>query len=266
MINAPHYSASGAKHAQAFALPGDTFDGVVNENVLHQAVKDFLANQRQGTAKTKTRSFVSGGNQKPWKQKGTGRARAGSSRSPVWVGGGTVFGPIPRDYRADTNKKVRQLARRSALNARAREGMVHVVDPFTMDAPKTSALMALLAKLSLSETKTLILTAGSKPPVYLSGRNVPHIEVLPFTDATAYDILHADALVIESAALGDGIAVADDGGEAAPKPRAHPAKPAAKKTAVKKAAAKARKPAKAAKPKAAKKAPAKKPAKKKGSK
>lgn len=268
MINAPHYSASGAKHAQKFALPRDTFDGVVNENVLHQAVKDFLANQRQGTAKTKTRSYVSGGNQKPWKQKGTGRARSGSSRSPLWVGGGTVFGPIPRDYRADTNKKVRQLARRSAFNARAREGVLHVVDPFTMAVPKTSTLMKLLGKLALGETKTLILTDGSKPPVYLSGRNVPHVEVLPFTDATAYDILRADALVIESAALGDGIAVEGDADEA-PKPRARAVKPAAKKkVAVKKAVAKkaSAKTAKAAKPKTAKKAPAKKPAKKKGSK
>ena len=258
MIEAPHYSTSGAKHAAAFALPNDTFDGVVNENVLHQAVKDFLANQRQGTAKTKTRSFVSGGNQKPWKQKGTGRARAGSSRSPVWVGGGTVFGPIPRDYRADTNKKVRQLARRSALNARAREGMVHVVDPFTMDAPKTSTLLKLLGKLALGDTKTLILTNGSKASVYLSGRNVPHINVLPFSDATAYDILHADALVIESAALGSGV---HDGSEA-PAPKVRAAKPV-KKTAIKKVAAKA---SSTAKPKAAKKAAAKKPAKKKESK
>jgi large subunit ribosomal protein L4 len=266
MIEAPHFSTSGSKHATAFALPNDTFDGVVNENVLHQAVKDFLANQRQGNAKTKTRSFVSGGNQKPWKQKGTGRARAGSSRSPVWVGGGTVFGPIPRDYRTDTNKKVRQLARRSALNARAREGMVHVVDPFTMESPKTSTLLKLLSKLALADTKTLILTDGSKAPVYLSGRNVPHINVLPFSDATAYDILHADALVIESAALGSGV---NDGSEA-PAPKAKVAKPAKHasskregKSAVKKVAAKA---VKTAKPKAAKKVAAKKPAKKKESK
>ena len=258
MIEAPHFSTSGAKHAAAFALPNETFDGVVNENVLHQAVKDFLANQRQGTAMTKIRKFVTGGNQKPWKQKGTGRARAGSSRSPVWVGGGTVFGPIPRDYRADTNKKVRQLARRSALNARAREGMVHVVDPFTMDAPKTSTLMALLTKLSLGTTKTLILTEGSKPPVYLSARNVPHIHVLPFSDATAYDILHADALVIESAALGSGVS----DGESTPAPKARAAKPA-KKAAVKRTATKT---AKTTKPKTAKKAAAKKPAKKKESK
>jgi hypothetical protein len=127
-----------------------------------------------------------------------------------------------------------------------------------MDAPKTSTLLKLLSKLALADTKTLILTDGSKAPVYLSGRNVPHINVLPFSDATAYDILHADALVIESAALGSGI---NDGGEA-PAPKAKVAKPA-KKSAVKKAAAKA---TKTAKPKAAKKVAAKKPAKKKESK
>ena len=113
MIEAAHYSAAGAKHKAAFELPADFFDGTVHEPVLHQAVKTYLNNQRQGTAKTKTRSFVSGGNQKPWKQKGTGRARSGSSRSPIWRGGGIVFGPIPRDYRSDIPRKVRQLARRS---------------------------------------------------------------------------------------------------------------------------------------------------------
>ena len=93
MLEAPHFSATGARHKAAFALPAELFDGTVNEPVLHQAVKTFLGNQRQGTAATKTRSFVSGGNQKPWKQKGTGRARAGSTRAPHWRGGGTVFGP-----------------------------------------------------------------------------------------------------------------------------------------------------------------------------
>ncbi|MGH7594121.1 MAG: 50S ribosomal protein L4 [Gemmatimonadales bacterium] len=269
MIEAPHYSASGTKHAQAFALPGDPFDGAVNEDVLHQAVKVHLQNQRQGTAKTKSRSFVSGGNQKPWKQKGTGRARQGSTRAPHWRGGGTAFGPIPRDYRADSNRKVRQLARRSALNARAREGMLHVVDPFAMEKPRTSALMALLTKLALGDTTTLILTAGSKPTVYLSSRNVQHIKVLPFTDATAYDILRADALVIESAALGAGATIEHDA--PAHQPRSHHAKPVKVKqiTVKAKAKAKAAKPAraaKAAKPRAAKKAATQKPAKKKGSK
>jgi large subunit ribosomal protein L4 len=256
MIEAPHYSATGSKHAQAFTLPDSPFDGVVNEDVLHMAVKVYLANQRQGTAKTKTRSFVTGGNQKPWKQKGTGRARSGSSRSPVWVGGGTVFGPIPRDYRAGIPRKVRQLARRSALNARAREGMVHIVDTFNMSAPKTSALMAFLEKLSLGETKTLILTSGANNLVYLSARNVQRLEVLPFRDASCYDILRADALVIERSAFDDHAEVEEsDETAVAAKPRVK--KAAAKKTAVKTTAKKAVAVKKTAK-KAAKKSSSKK--------
>jgi large subunit ribosomal protein L4 len=149
MIEAPHYSSAGAKHGTNFALPADYFDGTVNEPVLHQAVKAFLNNQRQGTHMTKTRSFVSGGNQKPWKQKGTGRARQGSTRAPHWRGGGIVFGPSPRDYRTDIPRKVKQLARKSALNARAREGAVHVIERLAFRAPKTAQLVELLGTLGL---------------------------------------------------------------------------------------------------------------------
>jgi large subunit ribosomal protein L4 len=202
MIEAPHYTSAGSKRDGTFALPAEYYDGTVNEPVLHQAVRVFLNNQRQGTAATKTRSFVSGGNQKPWKQKGTGRARQGTTRAPHWRGGGVVFGPAPRDYRTNLPKKVRQLARQSALNARAREGMLRVIDPITMEAPKTKGLLALLDKLSLGDVRTLVLTAGAKPAVYLSARNAPNVSVLPFSDATAYEILHAHAVVIESSALG----------------------------------------------------------------
>lgn len=201
MIEAPHYSATGEKRAEAFALPGALFDGTVNEAVLHQAVKTYLGNQRQGTHKVKSRSEVSGGNQKPWKQKGTGRARQGTTRAPHWRGGGIVFGPTPRDYRTDIPKKVRQLARRSALTARAREGAVHVVDALAWDAPKTQRLLELLAKLGLTGQRVLVLTDGAKPAVHLSGRNAERVEVLPFAEATAYDVLLAQALVIEADAL-----------------------------------------------------------------
>src|SRR5512139_228708 len=145
MLEAPLFSAAGARAAAGYALPEPFFDGTVNEPVLHQAVKVFLNNQRQGTAATKTRSFVSGGNQKPWRQKGTGRARQGSTRAPHWRGGGTVFGPQPRDYRTKIPVKVRQLARRSAFNARAREGALLVVESLAFDSPKTAQLVALLA-------------------------------------------------------------------------------------------------------------------------
>src|SRR3954465_15334045 len=180
MIEAPHYSATGSKHQAAFTLPNDMFDGTVNEPVLHQAVKVYLNNQRQGTAKTKTRSFVSGGNQKPWKQKGTGRARQGSTRAPHWRGGGVVFGPIPRDYRTDIPRKVKQLARRSALNARAREGALPVVERFAFRRPKTAQLAGLLASLGLDGRKVLLLTASANEPLYLSGRNIPTVDVMPY--------------------------------------------------------------------------------------
>jgi large subunit ribosomal protein L4 len=250
MIEAAHYSATGARHKAALALPADYFDGTVNEPVLHQAIKTYLGNQRQGTAKTKTRSFVSGGNQKPWKQKGTGRARSGSSRSPLWRGGGIVFGPIPRDYRADIPKKVRQLARRSALNARAREESLFVVDAMTFDAPKTSKLAGMLEKMGLEGKKVLLLANGENRNLYLSGRNIPTARVMNYSNASAYDVIWSDAVVVEQGALSESDLEEVEGAEPrAPKPKK--AKPAKKPAASAKAA------------KTAKKAPAKKPAAKK---
>lgn len=201
MIEALHYSAAGAKREAKFALPAEYFDGTVNEPVLHQAVKVYLNNQRQGTHMTKTRSFVSGGNQKPWKQKGTGRARQGSTRAPHWRGGGIVFGPSPRDYRTDIPRKVKQLARRSALNARAREGAVHVVERLAFRAPKTAQLVELLGSLGVAGRKALILTAGHNLNAYLSGRNLPRVEVMAYPEASAYHILWSDVVVVEEGAL-----------------------------------------------------------------
>ena len=268
MIEALHYSPAGNRRDGKFALPGETFDGTVNEPVLHQAVKVFLNNQRQGTAKTKGRSDVSGGNQKPWKQKGTGRARQGSTRAPHWRGGGIVFGPMPRDYRTDIPKKVRQLARKSALNARAREDALVVIERLAFDAPKTSRLAELLGKVGTEDRKVLVLTSGNNPNVYLSGRNMPAVQVMNYHEASAYDILWSDTVLVEEAALtGVEPEVAEEPVTAEPKPKAakkpaaetRPAKAkAAKKTAAKAKAAK-KETAKATK-KAAKKTTAKKPA------
>jgi large subunit ribosomal protein L4 len=201
MIEAPHYSSAGAKSSAGFALPADYFDGTVNQPALHQAVKVYLNNQRQGTHMTKSRSFVSGGNQKPWKQKGTGRARQGSIRAPHWRGGGIVFGPTPRDYRTEIPRKVRQLARKSALNARAREGAVHVIERLAFRAPKTAQLVELLESLGLQARRALILTAGHNPNAYLSGRNLPTVEVMSYPEASAYDILWSEVVVVEEGAL-----------------------------------------------------------------
>src|ERR671935_2935488 len=140
-IEAPAFTAKGASRDRV-TLPSTIFDGTVHMPAMHQAVRAYLANQRQGTAATKNRKWVTGGNQKPWKQKGTGRARQGSIRAPHWVGGGTVFGPQPRAYDQYVPKQVRELARKSAFNARAREGAIFVIEPVDYDAPKTKRVVA----------------------------------------------------------------------------------------------------------------------------
>src|SRR5512143_2865512 len=247
MIEAPHFSPAGARKSADLALPEEVFDGTVNGPVMHEAVKVFLANQRQGTHATKTRGLVSGGNQKPWKQKGTGRARQGSIRAPNWPGGGKVFGPQPRDYRLGMPKKVKQLARKSALNARAAEGALYVVERFEQQSPRTRELVALVESLGIAGKKVLFLTHGVSEALYLSARNLPKVDVLPHSDASAYDIIWAEVVVVEEPALS---------GERAepfvrtfvPSPKTSPdAEPRVKKAVVKKAAAKAAKADKAEK-------------------
>ena len=200
MLEAHHYNSS-AERKGTYALPQE-FDGTVNKAVLYQAVRAFRNNQRQGNASTKTRAEVSGGTRKPWRQKGTGRARHGTTRSPIWAGGGVVFGPRPRSYRTTLPRKVRQSARQSALNARANEGALYVIEAFEFEKPKTREMVQLLDKLELGDRKVLILTNGSRPGVFLSCRNLPSVDVMRYTDASAYSILWADALVIEEEAVG----------------------------------------------------------------
>jgi len=272
-MNAVAYNSKGAKR-DSIALPAELFDGTINMPVMHQAVKAYMANQRQGNAATKTRGFVIGGNQKPWKQKGTGRARQGSTRAPQWVGGGTVFGPTPRSYAQYVPRKVRALARKSAFNARARENAVIVIDSFDFDAPKTSALLALLNTLGVGEKKVLILTDGVNHNVYMSGRNLPRTHVLPYSDVSTYHLLWSDVVLVEGSAFGAGLDEQETGetGEdeqEEKKPRKAAAKKSARKSAaktsgrktvVKKTVAKKS----AAKKSTAKKSAAKKSAKKKG--
>lgn len=247
--DAAAFTAMGTARERV-SLPSDVFDGTVNMPVMHQVVKAYLANQRHGTASTKTRGQVIGGNQKPWKQKGTGRARQGSTRAPNWPGGGTVFGPHgDRNYSEDVPKKVRALARRSAFNARANEGAIYVIDAFNFTEPRTKAITGLVARVGVADRKVLILTDGVKQPVHLSGRNIPNVHVMPFSDASAYHVLWSDVVLIEGTAIGHTLApIAEK--EAAPARKAKAsaasapkAKAAAKKTSAKKAATTDKKPA-----------------------
>jgi large subunit ribosomal protein L4 len=243
----PAYTALGTARTEAVQLPEATFDGVVNMPVMHQAVKAFLANQRQGNASTKIRKYVVGGNQKPWKQKGTGRARQGSTRAPHFVGGGTVFGPTPRAYDEYVPRQVRALAKRSAFNARANENAIVVIDAFAYDAPKTASLLALVARLGFGDKKVLVLTDGVKPNVFLSGRNIPNVHVMPYSDSSTYHILWSDVVLVEAGAFGTTL---EPIAETAPAPAAKRARATASadaagtrtaKKAAKKATAKAAK-------------------------
>ncbi len=275
-LKAAAFTAGGTERDK-LDLPGELFDGTVNMPVMHQAVKAYLANQRLGLAYTKTRGLVVGGNQKPWKQKGTGRARQGSRRAPHFVGGGTVFGPTGRKYDQKVPRQIRQLARKSALNARAREDSLIVIDNFNYDKPNTKQMVSLLDALGVSGRRVLVLTDGNKPNVFLSGRNLQGTHVMPYSDVSTYHILWSDVVLIESNALGYTLESVEEKPRAnrpkaetrsrgAEKAEAKAEKSAAKKSAAKKTAHKAA--AKSAKPKAAakkaSKTTAKKSAKKKG--
>ena len=199
MLKARYYQNDGSE-GKAQALPGWLFDGIVNEDVLHQAIKAYLSNQRQGTASAKSRSQVKGGGRKPFRQKGTGRARQGTIRAAQFAGGGVAFPPIPHSWRQRVPRKVRALARRSAINTRAQGDRVILVDSLEFDTPKTTKLVEMLGTLG-AEGKALILTHGVKENVYLSSRNLSNVIVRPFGEESAYDILWANVLVIEKAAL-----------------------------------------------------------------
>jgi len=260
-FEAAAYTSQGTARERV-RLPETLFDGTVNMPVMHQAVKAFLANQRQGNAATKTRGFVTGGNQKPWKQKGTGRARQGSTRAPHWVGGGTVFGPHPRAYDEYVPRQVRALARKSAFNARARENAIYVIDQFNYDAPRTKAMLGLVGKMGIGEQKVLILTDGVKPNVFLSGRNLPNVHVMPYSDVSTYHLLWSDVVLIEGSAIGHTLSPIKEEPIALPPRRGTPASTAAvsgrtaaaKNPTARKSAAKAPVAKKSAAKKAAKKA------------
>ena len=172
----------------------------VNQSVVHDVVKNHLANCRQGTQSALTRAEVSGGGRKPWRQKGTGRARQGSTRAPQWTHGGIVFAPKPRDYSYTLNKKARRLALKSALSAKAAEAAIVVIDAIKMDAPKTAQFAKFLAAVN-AEGKALVVTAVADENVVKSGRNIPGCEVTFANLLNVYDIVNANKLVVDKAAL-----------------------------------------------------------------
>ena len=180
-------------------LNDDIFGVQINENLVHQAVIAQLAAKRQGTQSAKTRSEVSGGGRKPWRQKGTGRARQGSIRAPQWTGGGVVFAPKPRDYSIKMNKKEKRAALKSVLTSRVQEEKFFVIDAIKCDEPKTKTMVNLLDKLGTS--KALVVLNENDQNVILSSRNIPDVKTALTNTINVFDILKYDAVVIDKAAL-----------------------------------------------------------------
>jgi large subunit ribosomal protein L4 len=200
MATANAYDAHG-QHRGSVDLPAELFEAQVHEHLLYQSVKTYLANQRQGTHKVKTRAEVSGGGKKPWRQKGTGRARSGSNTSPLWPGGGRAFGPKPRDYELGLPKKQRRAALLAALSLRAREGRVFVIEEPAFDAPKTSAMAGLFDKLGLGEGRTLFVLGRHDDNLVKSCRNLARVRATQAHQLTPYHLMESDQLVLTQGAL-----------------------------------------------------------------
>ena len=181
-------------------LKDEIFAVEINNAALHATVKNFLANQRQGTQSTKTRTEVAGGGAKPWKQKGTGRARQGSIRAPQWKGGGVALGPKPRDYRYALNKKTRRLALKSALTAKVNENEIFVVDSLAMPEIKTKAFVKVLENFKI-EKKAFFVTGEKEANLIASANNVPGVKTAVVDTINTYDVLNHDVLVIEKSAV-----------------------------------------------------------------
>ncbi|TLY28158.1 MAG: 50S ribosomal protein L4 [Ignavibacteria bacterium] len=195
------YKKDGTASGNRVRLSPEVFEIQPNDHAIYQAVTTYLANRRQGTHKTKTYGEVSGSGKKPWKQKHTGRARVGALRSPLWRGGGTIFGPVPRDYSKKLPKQVKQLARKSALSYKAKNASIKVVEDFTFEQPKTRELAAILKALQLSEQKTLLVVPRKDDSIWKCGRNIPYLNIIEASKASTYEILDNSILLIQKSAV-----------------------------------------------------------------
>ncbi|TLU87626.1 MAG: 50S ribosomal protein L4 [Chlorobium sp.] len=194
-------NTAGVETGEVVTLRDDIFGAEISEHAMYLDVKSILANRRQGTHKSKTRGEVRGGGRKPLRQKGTGNARQGSSRSPLHIGGGTIFGPVPHAYDQKVNKKVKLLARRSALTSKAQAGKILVIEDFRFEQIKTKPFAEILKNLGLSQRKTLMLMPEYDMIVTRSGRNIAVLDIMTADKASTYDILHSHTLLVQKTAL-----------------------------------------------------------------
>ena len=190
------YNISGAETGKKATLNDEIFGIEPNNHAIYLDVKQYLANKRQGTHKSKQRNEVMGSTRKLKKQKGTGGARSGSILSPLFPGGGRVFGPVPRDYSFKLNKKLKQLARKSALTYKAKDNAITVVEDFAMEAPKTKEFIAITKNLKLDGKKILVVLPETNPVVSLSARNLQNVKVIPASNLNTYDVMNAAGIVL----------------------------------------------------------------------
>ncbi|MBN2355199.1 50S ribosomal protein L4 [candidate division KSB1 bacterium] len=195
------FTKDGAQTGRKLKLSKSVFGIEPNEHVMYMAVKTQRTNMRQGTAATKTRSLVAGGGKKPWKQKGRGTARAGSTRSPIWRGGGIIHGPQPIHYEHQLPRKVKRLARRSALSARMKDEAIKVLEDFKVEEAKTREIAGFMKNFGLSETKTLLLVPEYDANMVQASRNIANLNVQIATDASTHDLLNCSALLIMESAV-----------------------------------------------------------------
>lgn len=196
------YKIDGSLSGEKVELADSVFASAKpNDHAIYLSVKQYLANQRQGTSKSKERSEVSGGGKKPWKQKGKGGARAGTTRSPLWVGGGTIFGPKPRDHRQSINKKVKNLAKVSALTYKVQDNQLMIVEDFELPEYKTQGFSEILDNLKVNGKKVLFLTNGKNDKIYRSGRNIDRVKVMESDKAAPYDLLNNQVVIYQKSAI-----------------------------------------------------------------
>ncbi len=195
------YKKDGSPSGEKITLDPAIFEIQPSDHAIYMSVRSLMANQRQGTHKVKPRNEVRGGGKKPFRQKKTGRARAGTSRSPLWVGGGSIFGPTPHDYVVKVSAKLRKLARKSALSYKAKDAAITVVEDFSFDTVKTKEMAGLLKAFALGKKKTLLLTAGKNESVLKSGRNIPTLNIRDAVTASTYEIVNSNVLLIQKSAL-----------------------------------------------------------------
>jgi len=195
------YKKDGSSSGEKITLSPAVFETEPNMAAMYQAVVAYGANQRRGTHKTKTVSEVAGSGKKPWRQKHTGRARVGTHRSPLWKGGGTIFGPVPRDYSKKVPARVKKLARVSALSVKARGSEITVVEDFSFETPKSKSMVEVLKALKLDGQKTLMLVPKSDQTLVKSVRNIPSVHVVEAAKASTYEILNCTALLIHKSAV-----------------------------------------------------------------